>query len=160
MVAGTEPAFHRCAKSSHRASDRMFPGGIMLKARTLAMAAAAMVSVACASLGSGPVSGGVITKADAAKSVVLHVDNLSSSPMELRTLSTGRSTFIGSVSGQDSTNILCDATLFPTGNLYLVGIPSDRRGQARVGPLSAGKGDIIKFTIQPALDLSRAVVVR
>ena len=138
----------------------MYPGGIMLKARALALAAAAVVSVACATIGSGPVSGEVISRSDAAKSVVLHVENLSPSPMELRTLSNGRSMFIGSVSGQDSTNILLDATLFPTGNLYLLGIPSDRRGQARVGPLSAGRGDIIKFTIQPALDLSRAMVVR
>jgi outer membrane lipoprotein-sorting protein len=138
----------------------MHPGGIMLKVRALALAAAAMVSTACASTGSGPPSGEVFSRADAAKSVVLHVDNLSPSPMELRTLSNGRSMFIGSVSGQDSTNILLDATLFPTGSLYLLGIPSDRRGQARVGPLSAGRGDIIKFTIQPALDLSRALVVR
>jgi hypothetical protein len=132
----------------------------MLKTRALALAAAMMVSVACATIGSGPASGDIISKADAAKSVVLHVENLSPSPMELRTLSNGRSSFIGSVSGQDSTNILLDAMLFPTGSLYLLGIPSDRRGQARVGPLSAGRGDIIKFTIQPALDLSRAIVVR
>ena len=138
----------------------MHPGGIMLKARALALAAAAVVSVACATIGSGPTSGEVISRADAAKSVVLHVENLSPSPMELRTLSNGRSMFIGSVSGQDSTNILLDAMLFPTGSLYLLGIPSDRRGQARVGPLSAGRGDVIKFTIQPALDLSRAIVVR
>jgi hypothetical protein len=138
----------------------MHPGGIMLKARALALAAAAVVSVSCATIGSGPTSGEVISRADAAKSVVLHVENLSPSPMELRTLSNGRSMFIGSVSGQDSTNILLDAMLFPTGSLYLLGIPSDRRGQARVGPLSAGRGDVIKFTIQPALDLSRAIVVR
>ena len=138
----------------------MHPGGIMLKARALALAATTVVCVACATIGNGPASGDIISKADAAKSVVLHVENLSPSPMELRTLSNGRSSFIGSVSGQDSTNILLDAMLFPTGSLYLVGIPSDRRGQARVGPLSAGRGDIIKFTIQPALDLSRAIVVR
>jgi hypothetical protein len=133
----------------------------MLKARAvLALAVAVSASAACATIGSGPASGDTISKADAAKSVVLHVENLSPSPMELRTISNGRSQFIGSVSGQDSTNILLDAMLFPTGSLYLTAIPSDRRGQARVGPLSAGRGDIIKFTIQPALDLSRAIVVR
>ena len=133
----------------------------MLKARELmALSIAATISLACAGLGSGGASSGYISPADAAKSVVLHVDNLSPSPMELRTISYGRSSFIGSVGGQDTTNILLDATLFPTGSLYLAALPSDRRGQARVGPLSAGKGDIIKFTIQPALDLSRAVVVR
>lgn len=135
----------------------------MLKARGLAaLLTSAAISVACAGLGSGGggMSGGVISPTDAAKSVVLHVDNLSPSPMELRTISNGRSAFVGSVGGQDSTNILLDATLFPTGSLYLAALPSDRRGQARVGPLSAGKGDRIKFTIQPALDLSRAIVVR
>jgi len=132
----------------------------MLKARGLmGLTIAATISVACASLGGGTGST-VISRADAAKSVVLHVDNLSPSPMELRTISNGRSAFIGSVGGQDTTNILLDATLFPTGSLYIAALPSDRRGQARVGPLSAGRGDIIKFTIQPALDLSRAVVVR
>jgi hypothetical protein len=135
----------------------------MLKARILvALATATAACVACATIGSGggSSSGAEISRADAAKSVVLHVDNLSPSPMELRTISNGRSAFIGSVGGQDSTNILLDATLFPTGSLYIAAIPSDRRGQARVGPLSAGRGDRIKFTIQPALDLSRAVVVR
>ena len=134
----------------------------MLKPRALlALATAAAISVACASIGGGGgMGGGEISPTDAKKSVVLHVDNLSPSPMELRTMTNGRSAFVGSVSGQDSTNILLDATLFPTGSLYVLAIPSDRRGQARVGPLSAGRGDRIKFTIQPALDLSRAVVVR
>jgi len=131
----------------------------MSRARTLVAFAAAVLCVACGTIGGGPPRD-VISRADAAKSVVLHVENLSPSPMELRTISNGRSAFIGSVGGQDSTNILLEASLFPTGSLYLAAIPSDRRGQARVGPLSAGRGDIIKFTIQPALDLSRAIVVR
>jgi len=104
--------------------------------------------------------GDVVTQQDAAKTVVLHVDNFNNSPMELRTIQNGRSLFIGSVSAQDSTNIVLDPGLFPTGSLYLSAIPSDGRGVARVGPLGASKGDIIKFTIQPALDLSRAIVVR
>jgi hypothetical protein len=91
---------------------------------------------------------------------VLHVDNLNQSPMELRTISNGKSLFVGSVGGQDSTSILLDPTLFPTASLYLAAIPPDGRGVARVGPLGAGKGDVIKFTIQPALDMSRAIVVR
>jgi hypothetical protein len=49
----------------------MHPGGIMLKARALALVAAAVVSVACATIGSGPTSGEVISRADAAKSLVL-----------------------------------------------------------------------------------------
>jgi len=86
----------------------------MLKARGLiALTVAITISVACAGLGSGGMGSTVISRADAAKSVVLHVDNLSPSPMELRTISNGRSSFIGSVGGQDTTNILLDATLFP-----------------------------------------------
>jgi hypothetical protein len=136
----------------------------MLKARTLlTLASAAVLGAACASYaggGGGTASGDVITKEEAAKTVVLHVENFSTLPMELRTIADGRSVFIGSVSAHDSTNILLDPTLFPTGSLFLTALPSDRRGQARVGPLAAGRGDIIKFTIQPALDLSRAIVVR
>jgi len=136
----------------------------MWNARVLLMlATAAVFGAACAGYaggGGGTASGDVISKDEAAKTVVLHVENFSSFPMELRTISDGRSRFIGSVSAQDSTNILLDPTLFPTGSLFLTALPSDRRGQARVGPLTAGRGDIIKFTIQPALDLSRAIVVR
>jgi hypothetical protein len=133
----------------------------MLNARALfAFATAAIIGVSCASYHEASAGGEVISKADASKTVVLHVDNLSQSPMELRTISNGRSLFVGSVSGQDSTNILLDPTLFPTGSLFLAAIPADGRGVARVGPLAASKGDIIKFTVQPALDLSRAIVVR
>ena len=133
----------------------------MLNVRALfTLTAAAMVVAGCAHFNQATAAGDVISQADAAKTVVLHVENLNTSPMELRTISNGRSLFIGSVGGQDTTNILLDATLFPTASLFLSAIPSDRRGVARVGPLSAGRGDIIKFTIQPALDLSRAIVVR
>jgi hypothetical protein len=105
-------------------------------------------------------SGGVIDPADAAKTVVLQVSNQSTSPMELRTIQNGRSQFVGSVGGSDSTSILLDPQLFPTGSLYIAAIPSGGRGRALVGPLSAGKGDKIQFNIQPALDQSRAIVVR
>jgi hypothetical protein len=133
----------------------------MLNARALfTLTAATIVAASCGHYTPGSASGDTITKADAAKTVVLHVQNLNNSPMELRTILNGRSLFVGSVSSQDSTNILLDPTMFPTGNLFLSAIPSDGRGVARVGPLAAGKGDIIKFTIQPALDLSRAIVVR
>lgn len=133
----------------------------MLNARTLfVVAIAAIVGASCARYNAASASGDVFTPADAAKTVVLHVDNLNSSPMELRTIANGRSLFVGSVGGQDSTNLLLDPTIFPTGSLYLAAIPSDGRGVARVGPLAASKGDIIKFTVQPALELSRAIVVR
>jgi hypothetical protein len=137
---------------------------MMFNARLLlTLATSALFGAACAGYsggGGGTASGDVVTKEEASKTVVLHVDNLSSSSMELRTIADGRSVFVGSVSARDSTNILLDPSLFPTGSLYLTALPSDRRGQARVGPLAAGRGDIIKFTIQPSLDLSRALVVR
>jgi hypothetical protein len=133
----------------------------MLNTRTLfVLAAAAIVGASCSRYTQTSAAGDVISAADAANTVVLHVDNRNVAPMELRAFVNGRSFFVGSVSGQDSTSILLDPTLFPTANLYLAAIPTGGQGQARVGPLGAGKGDVIKFTIQPALDLSQAVVVR
>jgi hypothetical protein len=133
----------------------------MLNTRTLfVLAAAAIVGASCSRYTETSAAGDVIPTADAAKTVVLHVDNRNPAPMELRAFVNGRSFFVGSVSGQDSTSILLDPTLFPTANLYLAAIPTGGQGQARVGPLGAGKGDVIKFTIQPALDLSQAIVVR
>src|SRR5215210_5598094 len=99
------------------------------------LATAVTLGAGCAPYTRGSANGDVISKADAAKTVVLHVDNLNTSAMEIRTISNGRSIFVGSVSGQDSTSILLDAMLFPTASLYLLAIPSDGRGQARVGPL-------------------------
>ena len=54
---------------------------------------------------------------------------------------------------------MLDPQMFPTGALYVAAIPTDGRGRALVGPLSAGKGDKIRFTIEPALDQSHAIVV-
>jgi len=133
----------------------------MLRAKTiLFLATVAVVGAGCAGTIQQSAKGDVYTKEDAARSVVLHVDNLNTSPMELRTLSNGRSLFVGSVAGQDSTDLLLDRMLFPTGSLYLVAIAGDGRGSTRVGPIAAGKGDIIKLTVHPALELSRAIVVR
>lgn len=133
----------------------------MISARTITILfAAATLGSACNRYMQSSESGGVIDPADAAKTVVLHVNNMSTSPMELRTLQNGRSQFVGSVGGNDSTSILLDPQLFPTGSLYVVAIPSGGRGRAVGGPLAAGKGDKIQFTIEPALDQSRAIVVR
>lgn len=125
-----------------------------------------LVLAAAATLGSGcarytNASGGeVIDAADAAKTVLLHVNNLSAQSMELRTIVNGSSTFIGSVGSNDSTSVLLDPVIFPTATLYLVGIPAGGRGRAVVGPLAASKGDMITFTIQSTFDLSRAIVRR
>lgn len=134
----------------------------MLKARALLiLAAATMMGAACNRyMGGGSTESGVIDPADAATTVVLHVKNQNNAPMELRTILNGRSQFVGSVGGNDSTSILLDPAMFPTGFLYVTAIPSDGRGRAVVGPLSAGKGDKINFTIEPALDQSHAIVVR
>ncbi len=132
----------------------------MFPVRTfLVLATAAVLGAGCAGTLQQSAAGDVYTKEDAAKTVVLHVDNLNMSPMELRTIANGRSLFVGSVAAQDSTDILLDRTLFPTGSLYLAAIGGDGRA-TRVGPIAAGKGDIIKLTVQPALELSRAIVVR
>ena len=114
----------------------------------------------CAHTQDAVAAGDVISPAEAAKTVLLHVDNISTESMELRTVENGHSTFIGSVGGNDSTSILLDPTLFPTAILFVVALPADGHGRAVVGPLAATKGDRIKFTIQPALDLSNATINR
>ena len=126
----------------------------------LSLAAAALFAAGCAHGLESSASGEVIDAADAAKTVVLHVDNRNPQPMELRTVLDGRSTFVGSVQGNDSTDILLDPTIFPVGFLYVVAVPADGRGRAIAGPLSAAKGDKIKFTVSQALNLSNAFVTR
>jgi len=121
------------------------------------LAAAAAMGAGCAHNTQSSAGGDVV---DAASTVVLHVDNLSAEPMELRTVLNGRSRLVGAVSANDSTNVLLDPSMFPTGFLYVVAIPSDSRGRAIAGPLTASKGDRIRFTVQPALDMSNAVVIR
>jgi hypothetical protein len=108
----------------------------------------------------GSAAGTYIDPAEAAKTVVLHVDNVNPQPLELRVVLNGQSRFVGSVGGLDSTSILLDPQLFPTGVLYVVAIPADGRGRAIAGPLSASKGDKIRFSVQSALDMSRATVIR
>lgn len=131
----------------------------MLKTRAfMILAAAATMGAACNGYTQSS-AGGTIDPADAKNTVVLHVVNQSTSPMELRTILNGRSQFAGSVGGNDSTSLLLDPQLFPTGLLYVVAIPAGGRGRAVAGPLSATKGNRIDFTIEPALDQSHAIVV-
>ena len=127
----------------------------------IAAAAAALGGAAssCTGLTQGSASG-QIEPADAAKTVVLHVENRNIAPMELRTILNGRSEFVGSVAGNDSTDILLDPVNFPTGFLYIAAIPSGGGGRALVGPLGASKGETIMLTIEPALDQSHARVSR
>lgn len=125
----------------------------------LAIAAAFTLAAGCAGYNQGSAGGNVISPADAANTAVLQVLNRSNESLELRAISTGQSKFIGSVGPNDSTSILLDATLFPTANLYVVGIPPDGQGRAVAGPIAAAKGDKIKFTIEPALEMSHAIVI-
>jgi hypothetical protein len=125
----------------------------------LVLAAAAMLGAACNGIIQSSSAGTVIDPADAKNTVVLHVRNGNTSPMELRTILNGRSQFAGSVGGNDSTSLLLDPQLFPTGLLYIAALPAGGRGRALVGPLSANKGNQIDFTIEPALDQSHAIVV-
>ena len=126
----------------------------------LILAASTVLGAGCNRYYGSTAGGEVVTPAEAKKTVVLHVQNLHQSPLELRTVQNGASLFVGSVGGQDSTNILLDPALFPTGSLYIVAVAADGNGAARVGPLGASKGDEIRMTVQPALDLTRAIVVR
>ena len=124
------------------------------------VAAAAMLGAGCARYHEGSSAGDVISTADASKSVVLHVNNQNPSSMELRTIVNGRNLFVGSVGGNDSTDILLDPVQFPAGMIYVEAIPADGRGRAISGPLAASKGDRISFVVMPALDQSHAIVVR
>ncbi len=133
----------------------------MFKIRNAIMlAAAAVLGTACARYTEGTAAGAMISPADAASTVVLHVDNHYAGTMEVRAIVNGRSQFVGSVSANDSTSILLDPTWFPNGDFYVVGVAADGRGRAVEGPLAAGRGSTIIFDIQPALEMSRAVVRR
>jgi hypothetical protein len=135
----------------------------MMKIRAFAVvavvAAAAMLGSSCL-LPHGAAGGTYIDPADAATSVVLHVENLSSSSIELRAIQNGQSLFVGSVAAADSTSILLDPSLFPTATLYVAGIPAGGSGRAMAGPLAASKGSTINFTIESRLRDSHAIVLR
>jgi hypothetical protein len=136
-----------------------------MKLKSLAVLSAAAVlggsfATGCARYTVSSAGGEIADPAEAAKTVVLNVENTNTSPMELRATLNGKSYFVGSVGGNDSANLLLEPTLFPTAVLYITAIPADGRGRATVGPLGASKGDKIKFIIRPALDLSSATVVR
>jgi hypothetical protein len=135
----------------------------MFSARSLLIVAVSatlgIAGASCAGMSQGSASGQV-DATDAAKTVVLHVANRNIAPMELRTILNGRSEFVGSVAGNDSTDILLDPVNFPTGFLYIAAIPSGGSGRALVGPLGASKGERIIFTIEQALDQSHARVTR
>jgi hypothetical protein len=130
----------------------------MLKTRVLlTLATIATLGAGCARYGSA--AGDVAVAPDASNSAVLYTKNLSNEPIELRVLTTGQSRFIGSVSPGETNAIVLDPSLLPSGDLYVLGISADGRRRAVGGPLAVAKGNAIRFTIQPTLSLSRAIVV-
>ena len=124
------------------------------------LAASAVMASACARGMQGSDGGVYIDPAEAAKTVTLEVQNDNANAMELRVVVNDQSYFVGSVGGAEKTALLLDPRWFPTGFMYVVGIPADSRGRAVAGPLSAGKGDRIRFSISQTLSMSRATVVR
>jgi len=122
----------------------------------LTLATLATLSAGCAR--SGSAAGDIALSPDAANSAVLYTRNLSNEALELRVLVTGQSRFIGSVSPGESNAIVLDPSLLPSGDLYVIGISPDGH-RAIGGPLAVAKGNAIRFTIQPTLSLSRALVV-
>ena len=132
----------------------------MSKFRVLfVLATTAVLGTGCARFSHGTEAGNVLDPADASLTAVLHVENLSASSLELRTILNGQSRFVGSVGANDSTSILLDRSMFPTAFLYVAAIPADGRGRALAGPLAVGKGEKIRFTVEPALDQSHANVI-
>jgi hypothetical protein len=125
----------------------------------IALISTVALGTACANGMQGASAGEYIDPAEAAKTVVLHVNNVNQLPMELRVIQNGQSRYIGSVGGGDSTDILLDPQLFPTASLYVTAIPPDGRSRALAGPIAASKGDQINFTVQVTLNMSRAFVV-
>jgi hypothetical protein len=124
------------------------------------LAAATTFGGACGRYNQAAAAGDVISPQDAKQTVVLHVNNQNPQSMELRTIINGRSEFVGSVQGNDSTSILLDATRFPTADLFVLALPADGHGRAISQRLAADKGERINFLLMPALDQSSAVVVR
>ena len=125
--------------------------------KIMILAASAVMASACAR-GMQSAAGTYIDPAEAKQTVVLEVQNDNPNPMELRVVVNDQSYFVGSVGGNEKTALLLDQRWFPAGFLYVLGIPADGRGRALAGPLSATRGDKIRFNISPALDLSRATV--
>jgi hypothetical protein len=126
-------------------------------------AAASLVATlggSCARLHESSAGGEVISAREAAETVVLHVQNLGMSSVELRSIQDGRSRFITSVGAQDTSSVLLDPLLFPTASLFVAAYAQAGGQRVVVGPLAAGRGDEIDLTVQEGLTGSRANVHR
>jgi hypothetical protein len=122
--------------------------------------AAALLGATCTRYHESSAGGEVISANEADATVVLHVQNLGMGTVELRSIQDGRSRFIGSVSGQDTTSLLLDPLLFPTASLFIAAYANAGGQRVVVGPLAAGRGDEIDLTVQEGLAGSHAKVHR
>jgi hypothetical protein len=127
---------------------------------TFSLLIAALLGATCARNHQASAGGEVITPADADATVVLHVQNLGLSMVELRSIDGGRSRFITAVSAQDTASVLLDPLLFPTASLFIAAYAQAGGQRVVVGPLAAGKGDEIDLTVQEGLVGSQARVHR
>ena len=127
---------------------------------TFSLLIAALLGATCARNREATAGGEVISPSDANATVVLHVQNLGLSMVELRSIEDGRSRFIGAVSGQDTASVLLDPLLFPTASLFIAAYAQAGGQRVVVGPLAAGRGDKIDFTVQEGLAGSVARVRR
>jgi hypothetical protein len=122
--------------------------------------AAVSLGAACAQNRQSSASGEVISPSDADATVVLHVQNLGTAMVELRSIEDGRTRFIGAIGAQDSTSLLLDPLLFPTANLFIAAYANGGGQRVVVGPLAAGRGDKIELTVEQGLTGSQANVHR
>ncbi len=129
----------------------------MRRARSLLVVA---LGVGCARYHETSAGGEVTKPGDLDATVVLHVQNLGMRSVELRAIQDGRSRFIASVGAQDTTSIQLDPLLFPTASLFIAAYAQAGGQRIVVGPLAAGKGDQIDFTVQEGLVGSQANVHR
>jgi len=125
-----------------------------------ALLLASLMGATCARYHESSAAGDVISAKDARSTVVLHVQNLGLSTVELRSIQNGQSRFIGAVSAQDSTSVLLDPLLFPTATLFIAAYADAGGQRVVVGPLAAGQGDKIDLTVQEGLTGSHARVHR
>lgn len=124
----------------------------MSKRRFIQLLAALAVSTgvaACATHNAEVAASGGEIEAEIARSVVVHVSNMNSVPVEIQAGVTGGSArFMGVVGPNETADVLLDSQWFPTAMLYLIAVPADGKAKSVAGPLSATRGQQINFTVE------------
>lgn len=90
--------------------------------------------------------------------ITVEVENNNPSQMTLHAVYGGQSTRIGQVRGLDRTTIRLDGSLYPSGEITILGDPIGQTGQASTGRLIARPGQKIVFRIATNLSQSTASV--